>query len=140
MRFEGVRIHKLPFKRFKEGAAFALPGIGIFVGKGQENNKQLLMHEFGHILQFRKWGFWLFWKHIAPDSLKSARRANKNLGSHMETWTEWSANRLSYDYFKQPTDWNLKRFPISPFTENLTAKPKFTKTNDDFLKNWVEGG
>lgn len=139
MKFEGVRVFLLPFKRFKEGAAFALPGIGIFIGKGCETDRQLLRHEFGHMLQYRKWGFWLFWKHIAPDSLRSAKKAQKYVHNHMDTWTEWSANRLSYDYFMQPEDWNLRRFPIKPGSKNIAGKPKFTENNDDFLKNWVEG-
>lgn len=139
MKFEGVRVFLLPFKRFKEGAAFALPGIGIFIGKGHETDYELLRHEFGHLLQYRKWGFRLFWRHIAPDSLKSARKARKNNHNHMNTWTEWSANRLAYDYFKQPADWNQKRFPIMPGSENIAATPKFTKNNEEFLKNWVEG-
>ena len=30
----------------------------------------------------------------------------------MHTWTEWSANLLSYDYFGQPEDWDEIRFPL----------------------------
>ncbi|NLI72647.1 MAG: hypothetical protein GX361_07975 [Bacteroidales bacterium] len=138
MKFEGVRVFVLPFKRFKEGAAFALPGIGIFIGKGYETDYELLRHEFGHLLQYRKWGFWLFWKHIALDSFKSARKARKHAHNHMHTWTEWSANRLAYEYFNKPADWDQKRYPIMSVSEGIADTPKFTKNNEDFLKNWVE--
>lgn len=139
MRFEDVRIFKLPFKRFKQGAAMTIPGIGIFVGEGWERDLNLLRHEFGHVLQYRKWGFLHFWKHIAPDSLKSARRAEKRLFNHMETWTEWSANRLSYEYFSQPHNWNFNRFPIKPPAESLAGKPKFSVDNDEFIRKWMDG-
>jgi hypothetical protein len=137
MRFEGIRVVSLPFRRFREGAALTIPGVGLFVGKGWEKNTDLLRHEFGHILQYRKWGIWMFWKHIALDSLQSARKniSNKH---HMSTWTEWSANRLAYDYFKQPADWNLKCFPIQPPPDNNVGKPKFAKNNEEFLKNWMD--
>lgn len=135
MRFEGVKVISLPFRWIKEGAAFTLPGIGIFVAKESRKDTQLLMHEFGHILQFRKWGGWLFWKHIAPDSLKSARQSQNN---HMDCWTEWSANRLSYEYFEKPDSWNFNRFPILPSGKHITGKPKFTANNEEFLEKWVE--
>ncbi|NLO71592.1 MAG: hypothetical protein GX102_11765 [Porphyromonadaceae bacterium] len=139
MRFEGVRVFKLPFKRFKNGAAMTIPGIGIFVGRGWESNLGLLRHEFGHILQYRKWGFLLFWRQIAPDSLKSAWKAEKSILNHMETWTEWSANKLSFDYFNQPDNWNFFQFPIKPPIGSLTGKPKFTVDNDEFVREWLEG-
>ncbi len=137
MKFEGVRVFSLPFKRFREGSAVTIPGIGVFVGKGWENDMDLLRHEFGHILQYRKWGFWLFWKHIALDSLQSARK-NASNHHHMLTWTEWSANRLAYEYFGKPDNWNTRHFPIQPPPENHVGKPKFAENNDEFLKNWVD--
>ncbi|MFV0390467.1 MAG: hypothetical protein ACK5KP_01055 [Paludibacteraceae bacterium] len=135
--FEGVRVFKLPFDRFKNGAAVTIPGLGIFVGKGHENDLDLIRHEFGHILQFRKWGFRLFWKHIAADSLKSAKNALTNR-QHMQTWTEWSANRLAYDYFQQPEDWDMLNFPIKPSADNLGVKPKFARNNEAFEEKWLD--
>lgn len=138
MKFEGVHIFSLPFKNFKRGAAVTIPWIGIFIGKGYENDQDLLRHEFGHILQFRKWGFWIFWRHIAAASLISAKHSRKYAVNHMHTWTEWSANKLSYDYFQRPIDWNYTLFPIAPVAENRLSKPKFSATNDDFIQHWLE--
>ena len=55
---ENVRIFTIPGFLLK--GAFAFPGLGIFVQRAHMNNKNLLMHEFGHILQFRKYGFLCF--------------------------------------------------------------------------------
>ncbi len=138
MKFEGVRIFRLNLGNFKHGAALTLPWIGIFVGKGREFDLNLLRHEFGHILQFRKWGFWFFWRHIAKTSLDSAHASNKEHRSHQNTWTEWSANFLAYQYFNEPEDWNFRRFPIAPCDESKFSKPKFAQNNDEFIRDWVE--
>lgn len=135
-KFEGIRIFKLPVKRFKNGAAVTIPGLGIFVGRGNENDLDLIRHEFGHILQFRKWGFRFFWRYIAVDSLKSAKKSTSNQ-LHMQTWTEWSANRLAYDYFQKPEDWDLVHFPIKSPVDNLAGKPKFAKNNKEFENKWL---
>lgn len=103
-----------------------IPGIGIFVDTGKVNNIDLLRHEYGHILQYRKWGARAFWFSIAPTSLKSAYQAHKNPGfRHMDTWTEWSANRLAYHYFKQPPDWNMKDYPLEPSSLPTGKMPPF---------------
>lgn len=138
MKFEGVRVFWVNFGDFKRGAALTLPGIGIFVGKGRESDLNLLRHEFGHILQFRKWGFWFFYRYIAGTSLKSARTSRKKDYFHQSTWTEWSANYLSYHYFDKPKDWNFHRFPIAPNEETKLTKPTFAQNNDEFIRNWVE--
>lgn len=114
--FYNIRIFTLGFGAFKRGAAMTIPGVGIFVGKQGYDNKALLMHEYGHILQYRMWGFWFYWFRIAPVSLKSAYLASKKGIIHQHSWTEWSANRLSYFYFNQPADWNQRFFPIEPPT------------------------
>ena len=137
-RFEGILVFRLNFSPFTQGAAVTLPCIGIFVGKGSENDKQLLRHEFGHILQYRKWGFWLYWRRIAYTSLKSARLSNKLKFSHQSTWTEWSANRLSYEYFNKPDDWNFDTFPIVPTADTAYSAPKFRTSNQTFLKDWAD--
>lgn len=130
MKFEGIHIFSLPFETFKQGAAVTIPGIGIFIGKGQEENIDLLRHELGHILQYRKWGFWNFWTRIAPTSLKSARNKHKDIESHMDTWTEWSANQLSYDYFHNPENWNFHQFPLHPAKTNRYKYPNFLAKNE----------
>ena len=138
MRFQQVRLFRLNFGNFRRGAALTIPLVGIFVGKGMEDDLNLLRHEFGHILQFRKWGFWFFWRHIAKTSLDSAHASRKEHRKHQHTWTEWSANRLAYHYFNCPDDWNFRRFPIQPTIEDRFSKPKFAQSNDDFMKDWVE--
>jgi RHS repeat-associated protein len=105
--FEGVRIFT---NGSMSGAAATLPGVGIIVKKGLQYNTQLLRHEFGHILQAQLWGKDFYYSTIVPVSLKSAATAL----DHDNTWTEWSASRLSWEYFGRPSDWNYKYNPISP--------------------------
>ena len=50
-----------------------VPGVGIFVGPGGINDVDLLKHEFGHILQARKWGAGVFYGDVAPASLRYAK-------------------------------------------------------------------
>lgn len=138
MKFEGIYIFTLPLKNFKRGAAVTIPWIGIFVGKGFKNDIDLLRHEYGHILQYKKWGFCKFWTQVAVTSLKSAKYSRKYAVNHMHTWTEWSANRLSYEYFNRPKDWNFISFPTIPMAENRLSKPKFVADNDEFVRNWIE--
>ena len=112
-RFEGIRVLTLNNNRFNKGSAVTIPGIGIIVGVKQINNTRLLVHEFGHILQWRLKGTLFYWIRIAPVSLWSAIKTSLSKKHiHMHTWTEWQANRLSYDYFKQPADWEFEKFPI----------------------------
>jgi hypothetical protein len=49
----------------------------------------------------------IHWGRIVPNSLLRASIDN-NIRSfnHNDTWTEWSANRFSYEYVNKPTDWN----------------------------------
>ena len=138
MRFQNVRIFRLNFGNFNHGAALTIPLIGIFVGKGMENDLNLLRHEFGHILQYRKWGFWFFWRHIAKTSLDSAHASRKEHRTHQHTWTEWSANRLAYHFFGSPNDWDFRRFPIAPSGDDIHSKPKFAQNNEEFMSGWVE--
>jgi len=111
--FEGIKIFALNTRGFNRGSAITIPGIGIFLGVEQINNTGLLRHEFGHILQYRQKGVLFFWIRISPVSLLSAIKTSINKKHiHMHTWTEWSANLLSYDYFGQPEDWDEIRFPL----------------------------
>ncbi len=137
MKFENTRVFRLNFKNFKQGSAVTIPGIGIFIGNGFEKDLNLLRHEFGHLLQFQKWGFFFFWKNIASTSLKSARFSRKKHFQHQQTWTEWSANWLSFHYFDLPADWDFERFPITPEKETAYSKPKFSENNEDFFNQWV---
>lgn len=109
---EKVKIFYFP--KFLLKGAFAFPGIGIFVNEIYTGNKNLLMHEFGHILQFRKYGFFVFWLKIAPASFFSAMKSRIYLRhQHKLTHTEIDANLLAYNYFNKPADWNFGQFPIN---------------------------
>jgi hypothetical protein len=127
-RFENISLIPLNAGIFKRGAAVTIPGLGIITGNAGIKNHDLLRHEFGHILQFRKWGFLFYWFRIAPDSVLSARKAIKSKTyNHMDCWTEWSANLLSYQYFNKPSDWNFTRFPIGPPAGVVTSLPEFLR-------------
>ena len=111
--FEGIRIISLNNNKFNSGSAVTIPGIGIFIGILQINNRGLLRHEFGHILQSRRQGILFYWLRIAPVSLWSSLLSSLFKSHiHMNTWTEWSANCLSYEYFNQPTDWDFNHYPV----------------------------
>ncbi|MCQ2191533.1 MAG: hypothetical protein MJZ23_01555 [Paludibacteraceae bacterium] len=113
--FEGVRVFAVPIPPFScRSCAVTLPGVGILCSPSLVDNVYLLRHEFGHILQRRYFGWWFFWFKVAPVSLWSAVKAALHGGKsfyHCDTWTEWSANRLSFAYFHQPADWPDWRFP-----------------------------
>jgi hypothetical protein len=129
--FEKVRLFQSRFGALKRRAAFTLPGIGIFVNPLDLNNKDLLRHEFGHILQARKWGLFFFIRYIALQSLRSAKKANKDKTyNHMQCWTEWTANKLAYKYFNCPKDWNFKAYPIEgEYSSQLNLLNQFNITD-----------
>lgn len=56
----------------------------------------------------------------------------------MDTWCEWSANRLSYQYFNKPSDWNMRDYPI--WYEKIRADnlPPFVEGPFDFKLNWLD--
>lgn len=113
--FQKARVRVLNLGGFKRGAAVFLPGIGIIVGRAYVADKNLLRHEFGHYLQFKKWGAWTFFRHVAVDSILSCWRARKRKFvwyRHSDTWTEWSANLLSWEYFGRPSDWETRIYPL----------------------------
>ena len=114
-QIEGILVFTLDLHKFNQGAACTIPGIGIFIGTKQAGNIGLLRHEFGHILQRRQKGILFFWFKIVPVSVLSAFRASITIKhTHMHTWTEWTANSLSYDYFNQPATWDFNKYPIHP--------------------------
>lgn len=111
--FEKIKVYGSKLGALNKRAAITIPGVGIFVHPDDKNNIDLLRHEFGHILQRRKWGLWFFISKIALNSIISARKSNKNKQyKHMNFWTEWTANKLAYTYFNCPKDWNFKDYPI----------------------------
>ena len=102
-KFEGVDMYessKLGNGQYSGG--ITLPGRGIVVGSGaysQGCNKELVHHEFGHILQARKVGLKAFYTLIGPESLISAANNGIMWHSHKKFWTETWANYLSKEYF-----------------------------------------
>lgn len=117
--FEGIPYYASTVGELKNHAAIALPGFGIFIHPQDVRNIPLLRHEFGHMLQAKIWGKFFFYRTIAWTSLKSAFSANREASyQHHHTWTEWSANRLSFEYFKKPHDWDFKKYPIYTSVEN----------------------
>jgi RHS repeat-associated protein len=110
--FEGVRVRELNVGKFNEGAAMTIPNFGIIIGKSHKTDIELLRHEFGHILQYNLWGSFKYWTIVVPTSLFSA--SFNDWDAHMQKWTEWSANRLSYEYFGRPSDWDTEFFRINP--------------------------
>lgn len=123
-KFEDVPYFTSTLGELKNHAALALPGIGIFIHPDDVKNIPLLRHEYGHLLQARKWGTFFFYRTIALTSIISAIRSNCNSTFiHQDTWTEWTANKLSYEFFKRPKDWNLKTYPIQPNALNKGKLP-----------------
>lgn len=106
-QFEGVNVYSSNVGDIGKGAAATPYPFGIIVNKKDVNNVNLLRHEFGHVLQGRRYGVVNFWLNITPTSLLSPSN------SHMRTWTESEANTLSYIYFGYPLDWNHKQYPIN---------------------------
>lgn len=123
-RFEGVRLIAFNQGAFRQGAAVCIPGLGIVASPAGVHSVSLLRHEFGHILQYRRWGFFVYWLLIAPASLLSARKFRKNKSyNHMHCWTEWTANQLSYHYFSKPADWDINRYPVGPPPDGFHVPP-----------------
>jgi hypothetical protein len=117
--FEGTPYFTSTAGELKNRAAVALPGIGIFIHPDDVRNISLLRHEFGHMLQAKIWGKLFFYTKIAWASLNSAYHANQNASFlHQHTWTEWTANLLSYEYFKRPLDWDFEKYPIVTSSQN----------------------
>ena len=81
--------------------AATVPGRGIIVGEGvftsgKKEGLAMMQHEYGHILQFRKFGPLVYWLIIAPSSLFNATFFPS---CHYMFWTETWANYLAKAYF-----------------------------------------
>jgi hypothetical protein len=111
--FEGVDVHDSNVGNLEFGAAFTTPLTGrsisfSYYGNKPKAKKHLLRHEFGHILQDRRYGGAYFYGVVVPVSIASVLSDDP----HQETWVEKEANTLSYIYFQMPTDWNTTDYPI----------------------------
>ena len=113
--FENVAIYESPF--FKKGHGLTLPQLGIITYPGAFSNKlaiPLIRHEFGHILQNRKYGALKFYLKVGLPSLYSAMKASWIKSYHHQRHpVELEANFLAFHYFKQPVDWDYKNFPLA---------------------------
>ncbi len=129
--FEGVRVFTTEVGSIGQGAAGTLPGVGIFVNLNDKYNINLLRHEFGHVLQAKKWGSDFFYGTIMSVSLMSADAANNGAFDHQSTWTEWTANLLSWRYFGRPSNWDMNNYPIFPSQHSgmLAYPPKSINLN-----------
>jgi hypothetical protein len=129
-KFEGVDTYEaLALGKYTSGgyAGVTIPEKGIFVGLGvYSNDEDMMRHEFGHILQYRKYGASAYWRVIAPESLWSASKHRKNGWNHDIFWTETYANYLSRNYFGRQAFndgwdsfyWNYKEYPV----ENISSE------------------
>ena len=111
--FNGVSINDSEIGALRGGGAFTIPYAGIFVSKSYYADKpdmyrDLLRHEFGHSLQYEKYGVFYF-GYVASVSIWSA--SNDPLDHQYNSWTEIEANTMSFDYFGHPNDWNHKEYP-----------------------------
>ena len=112
--FENTKIYETKF--IGKGHGITLPGFGIFLSPetfSLQKDLWLVKHEFGHILQYRELGLLKFYLKIGIPSVFSAIKQNfqKNY-YHQNHPVEIDANKKSFEYFNQPKDWPLKRFPI----------------------------
>lgn len=102
--FEGVNVYET--KELGDASsggpysACTIPERGIITGIGvYYNDIPMMQHEFGHILQYYKYGPIAYWKIIAPESVASA--SLNSCEAHRCFWTETHANYLSREYFGQ---------------------------------------
>ena len=98
--FESVNVYETDIlgSYLTDYAAFTLPPDEIIMGTGLfMNNKSVLYHEFGHILQARIHGLTAYYRVIAPESIFSA---TFNVEEHGSYWTETYANYLSKNYMQ----------------------------------------
>lgn len=111
--FENIKIYESSL--FKAGHGLTLPQIGIITYPGGfSNDLDLIKHEFGHILQWRKIGSIRFYFKIGFPSLWSAIKASfKKDYFHQTHLVETNANQLVYQYFNKPQNWDFKRFPVA---------------------------
>lgn len=136
--FEGVPI--ISSSLITKNSAFTIPGVGIFVNPSFAGDKNLLRHEYGHILQAERWGMDYYYFTVGPTSKRSFDNYLKTPGfSHDDTWTEWSASRMAYEYFGRPSDWDKEYYPLAPVHYRSDSWSPDANGPFDFLYNWVLG-
>ena len=118
--------------------AATIPERGILAGEGVYTSqkilgKQMMQHEFGHILQYREYGSAAYWHIIAPESLLNATFSPS---THSSFWTETWANYMSKNYFgklwiggldypcKNISTFNLFRVQMAQMQGLMMTKPR----------------
>jgi len=129
-KFHGVNVFEtnllgtLEESKEKKSGGVTLPPLGIIVGKGVKSkgyDEDLLMHEFGHKLQYDLVGFENYYNIIAINSSLSAYQDGKDGWKHKDYWTETWANYLSREYFGS-SGWNNWRFPAQNISHDSWLK------------------
>ncbi len=122
-KFEGVSVYESPsMGSGHNSAGIALPGYGIIVAPGAFSKQQdmlIVYHEFGHFLQARQTGFFIFYICIGLPSLISAW-LNWHGKGHSNYWTEVWCNHLVKKHFSS-TDLPASRFP----ERNISKRTRF---------------
>lgn len=117
--FENASVYESPIlgNYPAEYSGITLPPVGIFVGQGvYAGDLDFIRHEFGHILQYKKYGLYTYYKVFAKESIISASIHTEK--EHNIFWTETYANYLSYNYLKPKITnnlikgWNFQEYPI----------------------------
>jgi hypothetical protein len=103
------------------GGAVTLPPF-VFTAPGSGNNQDLMRHEYGHILQYGGLsilsgspvtGYGMYLLSIGVPSIFSADKSNNDPSHfHQGTYTEKSANQLSYWFEGMPANWNDTKYPV----------------------------
>ena len=84
-------------------------------GTNMDISQEIFTHEYGHILQGRRWGP-LYFLMIAPGSLIScwndtAQKTNK----HSYRWYERQANKLGYEKYRREPLWPNSNYPFNKY-------------------------
>jgi hypothetical protein len=84
-------------------------------GTNMDISQEIFTHEYGHILQGRRWGP-LYFLMIAPGSLIScwndtAQKTNK----HSYRWYERQANKLGYEKYRREALWPNSNYPFNKY-------------------------
>lgn len=113
----GVRV--IPTELIGKGGGMTIPEIGIFVNPRSLKDENLLKHEFGHVLQYRKLGPHLYyWTKALPSLISATWSTITKSNSHHNSGTETDANDLAYEYFNgpitwgKPINWDVGNFPL----------------------------
>ena len=116
--FEGVYLGNSEVGDLPKGAAMTPNTTAIYLNfdfyekRNPTEVRDLLRHEFGHVLQFKKYGFGHQINTLFSSVLSATMDSIHNTHKHKNHWSETQANTLSYYYFSRPSNWKESDFPI----------------------------